>query len=105
MSSESADELVPPRHALSLREQRHDGLRDLLVHAVERTSMADAKTKEMQIWSFHQLRHFFCSTLVRDGVSVEAVRVLAGHADLKTTQRYVHASTADLRAAVLTLAC
>lgn len=51
-------------------------------------------------WSFHQLRHFFCSTLVRHGVGVEAVRVLAGHTDLKTTQRYVHASAAELRAAV-----
>lgn len=61
-------------------------------------------TKEVQVWSFHQLRHSFCSTLVRNGVSVEAVRVLAGHAELKTTQRYVHASAADLKAAVLTLA-
>lgn len=52
-------------------------------------------------WSFHQLRHFFCSELVRRGASVEAVRLLAGHTDLKTTQRYVHACAADLREAVL----
>jgi len=39
----------------------------------------------MQIWSFHQLRHSFCSALVRNGVSVEAVPVLAGHEDLETT--------------------
>ena len=45
-----------------------------------------AKSKEMQVWSFHQLRHSFCSTLVRNGVSVEAVRVLAGHPDRKTTR-------------------
>jgi len=63
-----------------------------------------AKTKEMQIWSFHQLRHSFCSALVRNGVSVEAVPVLAGHEDLETTQRNVHPSAADLKAAVLTLA-
>lgn len=50
--------------------------------------------------SFHALRHFFCSALVRGGVNVEAVRVLAGHADLATTQRYVHAVAVDLRAAV-----
>ena len=48
-------------------------------------------------WSFHQLRHFFCSELVRCGASVEAVRLLAGHADLKTTQRYVHARAEELR--------
>jgi integrase/recombinase XerD len=63
-----------------------------------------AKTKKMQVWSFHQLRRSFCSALVRNGVSVEAVRVLAGRTHLKTTERYVHASAADLKAAVLTLA-
>lgn len=62
-----------------------------------------AKTKEMQIWSFHQLRHSFCSALVRNGVSVEAVPVLAGHEDLETTQRNVHPSAAALEPAVLTL--
>ena len=57
----------------------------------------------MQIWSFHQLRHSFCSALVRNGVSVEAVPVLAGHENLETTQRNVHPSAADLEAAMLTL--
>ncbi|GAC1539749.1 MAG: site-specific integrase [Polyangiales bacterium] len=53
--------------------------------------------------SFHSLRHFFCSTLIRRGASVEAVRLLAGHSDLATTQRYVHAGAADLRSAIATL--
>jgi integrase len=50
--------------------------------------------------SFHSLRHYFCSTLVRRGASVEAVRLLAGHSDLDTTQRYVHAVGGDLTAAI-----
>jgi site-specific recombinase XerD len=50
--------------------------------------------------SFHSLRHFFCSALVRGGVNVEAVRILAGHSALNVTQRYVHAQAGDLRAAV-----
>lgn len=50
--------------------------------------------------SFHELRHFFLSALVRRGASVEAVRLLAGHADLKVTQLYVHAQGHELRAAV-----
>jgi integrase len=54
--------------------------------------------------SFHSLRHFFCSTLVRRGAGVEAVRLLAGHSDLATTQRYVHAVADDLRAAIAKLA-
>ena len=54
-------------------------------------------------WSFHQLRHFFCSTLVRRGASVEAVRLLAGHSKLDVTQRYVHAVAGDLQSAIARL--
>lgn len=53
--------------------------------------------------SVHALRHAFCSVLIRRGASVEAVRLLAGHSDLQTTQRYVHAAAADLRAAMAKL--
>ena len=53
--------------------------------------------------SFHSLRHDFCSALVRGGASLEAVRTLAGHSDLLTTQRYVHATSDDLVAAVAKL--
>jgi len=50
--------------------------------------------------SFHSLRHYFVTELLRGGASAEAVRVLAGHSKLEMTQRYAHASSSDLRAAV-----
>lgn len=53
--------------------------------------------------SVHSLRHAFCSVLIRRGASVEAVRLLAGHSDLQTTQRYIHAAAADLRSAMAKL--
>lgn len=53
--------------------------------------------------SFHSLRHFFCSLLIRTGANVEVVRLLAGHSDLATTQRYVHAEARDLAAAIAKL--
>lgn len=51
-------------------------------------------------WSFHSLRHYFVSELLKGGAGAEAVRVLAGHSKLEMTQRYAHATTADLRAAI-----
>jgi site-specific recombinase XerD len=49
------------------------------------------------------LRHYFCSTLIRRGASLEAVRVLAGHGSLSITGGYVHATGKDLEAAVARL--
>ena len=42
--------------------------------------------------NLHKLRHTFCSHLAMGGVPMKAIQVWAGHADLKTTQRYVHLS-------------
>jgi integrase/recombinase XerC len=58
---------------------------------------------QLREWSFHSLRHYFCTTLIRRGASVEAVRLLAGHSKLDVTQRYVHATADDLRAAIARL--
>ncbi len=54
-------------------------------------------------WSSHALRHAFCTTLVRNGANVEAIRTLAGHSSLRVTERYLHASSDDLRTAIARL--
>jgi integrase len=38
-------------------------------------------------WHYHQLRHFFATTLVRGGAHIETVRRLLGHKDLTPTSR------------------
>jgi site-specific recombinase XerD len=52
----------------------------------------------------HILRHTFCSHLAMRGAPVRAIHELAGHQDLKTTQRYMHLSPTTLDAAIRLLA-
>lgn len=54
-------------------------------------------------WGWHALRHHFCSQLARKGASLEAIRVLAGHGSVRTTERYLHVTRQDLRDAVAKL--
>ena len=49
---------------------------------------------------FHDLRHDFCSKLVQNGADLYSVAGLAGHKDIKTTQRYAHLSPEKLRSTI-----
>jgi integrase len=51
----------------------------------------------------HVLRHTFCSHLAIAGVPAKAIQELAGHADLKTTLRYMHLSPANRSTAMAAL--
>jgi integrase len=48
----------------------------------------------------HTLRHTFCSHLAMTGAHVMEIKTLAGHAELETTQRYMHLTPRALRGAV-----
>jgi integrase len=48
----------------------------------------------------HILRHTFCSHLAMRGAPARAIQELAGHADLSTTQRYMHLSSAAVDGAI-----
>lgn len=73
--------------------------RQELLH-VFKVALGKLKTKA---WSFHSLRHYFISELVRRGAGLEAVRAMAGHGSLSVTQRYAHATASDAKAAILLL--
>jgi site-specific recombinase XerD len=40
----------------------------------------------------HALRHTFCTILAERKVAIEVIKDLAGHADIRTTERYTHVS-------------
>jgi integrase len=48
----------------------------------------------------HVLRHTFCSHLAMRGAPARAIQELAGHADITTTQRYMHLSPAAIDQAI-----
>jgi len=47
----------------------------------------------------HVLRHTFCSHLAMRGTPARAIQELAGHANITTTQRYMHLSPAVIEGA------
>jgi integrase/recombinase XerD len=42
----------------------------------------------------HSLRHSFATRLIEEGVPAETVRILLGHASIKSTQAYLHLTEA-----------
>lgn len=62
-------------------------------------NLADVST----LGALHQLRHTYCSHLAMKGASVIAIQHLAGHSDLRTTQRYMHLAPTEARNAVALL--
>jgi len=69
--------------------------RDRVIKAV-RAAQRTAGIEE----GVHILRHTFCSHLAMRGAPARAIQELAGHANLTTTQRYMHLSPAATEDAI-----
>ncbi len=71
-----------------------------------RVSMAfkrAAKRAGLAWFRLHDCRHDFCSWLTMRGVSIRAIQKLAGHSDLRMTERYSHLAERVLVEAVQAL--
>lgn len=62
-----------------------------------------SRRADLKGFRLHDLRHDFCSWLTMRGVPPRAVQKLAGHADLRMTERYSHPSERILVEAVSAL--
>ena len=97
------------RLAKALKEHRHlQGPRvlyradggPLTQHSLYRSLERLCKRDGLTFRSPHKLRHTFCSHLAMRGAPARAIQELAGHANLHTTQRYMHLSPAALERAI-----
>jgi integrase len=74
----------------------HAVTRDQVIKAVR----AAERIAVLKYSGVHILRHTFCSHLAMRGATAKAIQELAGHADLATTQRYIHLSPAAVDGAI-----
>ena len=58
--------------------------------SIKRSWNTVLKAAQIDNFRFHDLRHDFASQLVKEGVDLNVVRELLGHADMKMTLRYAH---------------
>ena len=77
-----------------------DGIRwsgSYVTHRFVKAVRASGLNKRVR---FHDLRHSYCSMLVKNNVSLYLVGKIAGHKDYQTTVRYSHLNNGDLKQAV-----
>jgi integrase len=70
--------------------------RDRVIKAIRAAERA-AGLREAGV---HTLRHTFCSHLAMRGAAAGAIQAIAGHANLSTTQQYIHISPAATQDAI-----
>ena len=85
------------RSPLVLCDERGKGLNRKVVRGWVRRA---ARRTHVQHDGVHVLRHTFCSHLAMKGAPARAIQELAGHANLTTTQRYMHLSPAAIEGAI-----
>jgi integrase len=68
------------------------------------TFRAGLKTRGGKRRGFHELRHTYATRLHRAGVPLVDLRDLLGHADIETTEKYLHGDTSPTRHKLVTAA-
>jgi integrase len=84
----------------------YSDLRSGRVHplkTVRRAFVMACKRAGIDDFTFHDLRHTVASRLVERGADLVSVKNRLGHANLKTTEIYLHSSLGQMRRAVALL--
>jgi integrase len=66
-------------------------------HNLRRAFNNAVSKADIENFKFHDLRHCFCTKLAQRGVDIYKIAKLAGHEDIRMTQRYSHHCPESLR--------
>jgi len=66
-------------------------------HNLRRAFNKAVSKADIEDFRFHDLRHCFCTKLAQRGVDIYKIAKLAGHEDIRMTQRYSHHCPESLR--------
>jgi integrase len=100
MTKRLTKELQRHRHLVGPRVLYLDDAEPLTRYTLRTWLRAVCRRANLRYRSPHCLRHTFCSHLAMRGAPARAIQELAGHANLKTTQRYMHLTPAALEGAI-----
>ena len=86
--------------ALFVRRDRHGEMQPLnqtTLYNIVRTRMGEVSTQQKR--SPHVLRHTFATTMLNNGADIRTIQTLLGHANLRATQIYTHATFSQMQKA------
>lgn len=75
------------------KERRHHVLESGLQKAVKLAAKRAGLDKRV---TCHTLRHSFATTMLEKGINIRMLQELLGHADVKTTEKYIHVMDKDI---------
>ena len=73
------------------------GLTKNTLYNIVRTRMGEVSTQQKR--SPHVLRHTFATTMLNNGADIRTIQTLLGHASLRATQIYTHATFSQIQEA------
>lgn len=82
--------LIETNHSYIFVSEREQQLGKPLTYSAAYDKLKKVQAEVGVDFNFHDLRHTFCSNLIQSGMDVSVARIIMGHNNISTTQKYTH---------------